>query len=349
MITVTESHAISHTQDRRQERLTVTFIPSPPITTNETAIFNCASKPPVAAWLISWWLKDPHTGIERGPTQREEFTSAGIITTGSWTGNSSLIIPGHLTQFNNTLILCCITPQLIALPREIRIAPLIILKVRLVAILFIPSPPITKVGKAIYNCSSSVSSITIQWFMGNNETPTHNNNSLISAGVITNGVATTNSSLIIPGHLTQFNNTLVYCFVFSYRTGSAGRRRALLLIQEKQVNITFIPSPPITTDDAAIFNCSSKGYPACIYWLVWKNDTNRYVVSHLIETSLGVITNGAGESNSSLIIPGHLTQFNNTLVYCFVFSYRTGSAGRRRALLLIQGNVVCVHGIIMID
>jgi hypothetical protein len=119
--------------------------------------------------------------------------------------------------------------------------------------------------------------------------------------------------------------------------------------EENAEFINFIPSPPITTDDAAIFNCSSKGYPACIYWLVWKNDTNRYVVSHLIETSLGVITNGAGESNSSLIIPGHLTQFNNTLVYCFVFSYRTGSAGRRRALLLIQGNVVCVHGIIMID
>ena len=80
-----------------------------------------------------------------------------------------------------------------------------------VDVTFIPSPPITTVDTAIYNCSSNVSAVTIQWFIGDSGTPTHNDNNLISAGVITTGAATTTSSLIIPGRLTQFNDTLIHC------------------------------------------------------------------------------------------------------------------------------------------
>ena len=80
-----------------------------------------------------------------------------------------------------------------------------------VDITFIPSPPVTTVDMAIYHCSSNDSAFTIQWFIGDSVTPTRHDNDLISAGVITTGAATTTSSLIIPGRLTQFNDTLISC------------------------------------------------------------------------------------------------------------------------------------------
>ena len=89
-----------------------------------------------------------------------------------------------------------------------------------VNIIFISSPNITTVDNATYNCSSNDSAVTIQWFIGNSQTPTHNDNNLISAGVITIGDGTTDSSLIIPGHLTQFNDTLIECRVSGFIGGT---------------------------------------------------------------------------------------------------------------------------------
>ena len=56
---------------------------------------------------------------------------------------------------------------------------------------------------------------------------------------------------------------------------------------------------------------------------------------------LGIITNGAGSSNSSLTIPGY-PQYNNTVVRCVAAGFVDGNNYRNfdNATLRIQGNAL---------
>ena len=73
-----------------------------------------------------------------------------------------------------------------------------------------------------------------------------------------------------------------------------------------------------------------------IFWLVngtasGNNDTLR----------LGIVTIGAGSSNSSLTIPGY-PQYNNTVVTCFTAGFVDGSPYNNfdNTTLRIQGNTL---------
>ena len=56
---------------------------------------------------------------------------------------------------------------------------------------------------------------------------------------------------------------------------------------------------------------------------------------------LGIVTNGAGSSNSSLTIPGY-SQYNNTLVRCLASGFVDGNLYTNfdNATLRIQGNTL---------
>jgi hypothetical protein len=191
-----------------------------------------------------------------------------------------------------------------------------------VDVTFIPSPPITTVDTAIYNCSSNDSAVTIRWFIGEsqNQPPTHNDNNLTLAGVITTGAATTTSSLIIPGHLTQFNDTLIHCRAAGDIGGINGIsvrevRSAPLLIQGKLdgvgdlmtqpdgpccINITW--SPPYTLSGVPIlgYNINITQYDQLIVsnttdgntteWRYCPEKSGEYIIS------VGAV-NGVGEGN----------------------------------------------------
>ena len=56
---------------------------------------------------------------------------------------------------------------------------------------------------------------------------------------------------------------------------------------------------------------------------------------------LGIVTNGAGSSSSSLTIPGYL-QYNNTVVRCLASGFVDGNLYTNfdNAILRIQGNTL---------
>jgi hypothetical protein len=107
-----------------------------------------------------------------------------------------------------------------------------------------------------------------------------------------------------------------------------------------QVDVTFIPSPPITTVDTAMYSCSSNNLAVAIQWFIGDSGTP----THVGNTSPGVITIGGGTPTSSLFIPGNLTQFNDTLIHCRAAGDIGGINGIsvrevRSAPLLIQGKL----------
>ena len=76
-------------------------------------------------------------------------------------------------------------------------------------VIFTPSPNIAERDKAVYNCSTNNSAVTITWYLNTTVPATK----LASYGVTARGVGESVSSLIIPGLVHPFNNTEVWCYV----------------------------------------------------------------------------------------------------------------------------------------
>ena len=104
------------------------------------------------------------------------------------------------------------------------------------------------------------------------------------------------------------------------------------------VQFIFTPSPNIGVYQLAHYQCSVDHTGVGITWFV--NETGS---TNNATIQLGIITNGAGSSSSSLTIPGY-PQYNNTVVRCngFGFGVINGSnyINTRTATLRIQGNTL---------
>ena len=85
------------------------------------------------------------------------------------------------------------------------------------------------------------------------------------------------------------------------------------------VHFIFTPSPNIEVYQLAHYQCSVDHTGVTVTWLVnGTASTNNDIIQ------LGIVTNGAGSSNSSLTIPG-CPQYNNTAVRCNAFGSVDGS------------------------
>ena len=71
-----------------------------------------------------------------------------------------------------------------------------------------------------------------------------------------------------------------------------------------------------------------------VTWLVNETGSND---NNIIK--LGIVTNGAGSSNSSLTIPGY-PQYNNTVVRCDAYGSVIGYTNFSESTLRIQGNIL---------
>ena len=76
------------------------------------------------------------------------------------------------------------------------------------------------------------------------------------------------------------------------------------------VQFSFIPSQAITIQQTAVYKCSVDNNGVVINWLV-----NEITSTDSSITNLGIITDGFGTQNSSLVIPGK-PELNNTIVRC---------------------------------
>ena len=96
----------------------------------------------------------------------------------------------------------------------------------------------------------------------------------------------------------------------------------------------FTPSPNIEVNQLAHYHCSVDYTGVTVTWIV--NGT-RSTDNNI--TQLGIVTNGAGSHNSSLIIPGY-PQYNNTVVRCVKSGLVNGNnyIKSHKAFLKIQGN-----------
>ena len=102
------------------------------------------------------------------------------------------------------------------------------------------------------------------------------------------------------------------------------------------VQFTFTPSPNIGVYQLAHYQCSVDHPDVAIVWFVnGTGSTNNDSIQ------LGIVTNGAGSSSSSLTIPGY-PQYNNTVVRCFAAGFVDGSPYNnfKNATLRIQGNTL---------
>ena len=102
------------------------------------------------------------------------------------------------------------------------------------------------------------------------------------------------------------------------------------------VQFIFTPSPNIGVNQTAHYQCSVDDTGVTITWFV--NGTSS---GHIDIVQLGIVTNGAGSSNSSLTIPGY-PQYNNTVVRCNAFGFVNGSdyVNFSESTLRIQGNTL---------
>ena len=70
-------------------------------------------------------------------------------------------------------------------------------------------------------------------------------------------------------------------------------------------------------------------------------DVNGTISKHNDTIKLGIVTNGAGSSKSSLTIPGY-PQYNNTVVRCIAFGFDVVNGNKyfnfSESTLRIQGN-----------
>ena len=81
------------------------------------------------------------------------------------------------------------------------------------------------------------------------------------------------------------------------------------------IHLVFTPSPNIGVYQLTHYQCSVDHTGVGIAWNVnGTASTNNDI------TKLGIVTNGVGSSNSSLIIPGY-PQYNNTVVRCIASGY----------------------------
>ena len=95
----------------------------------------------------------------------------------------------------------------------------------------------------------------------------------------------------------------------------------------------FIPSPNIEANQLAHYQCSVDHPGVAVTWFVNKTSST---AKNIIQ--LGIVTNGAGSHNSSLIIPGY-PQYNNTVVRCVESGFVNGGYFKpHEAFLKIQGN-----------
>ena len=99
------------------------------------------------------------------------------------------------------------------------------------------------------------------------------------------------------------------------------------------IQFTFTPSPNIGVYQLAHYQCSVDHTGVTVTWLV--NETSS-TYENIVQ--LGIVTNGAGSSSSSLIIPGY-PQYNNTVVRC-VASNGNNYFNFSNATLRIQGNTL---------
>ena len=98
----------------------------------------------------------------------------------------------------------------------------------------------------------------------------------------------------------------------------------------------FTPSPNIGVYQLAHYQCSVDHSDVGIIWLV-----NGIVSTNNDTIQLGIVTNGAGSSSSSLTIPGY-SQYNNTVVNCLASGFVDGNLYTNfdNATLRIQGNTL---------
>ena len=100
------------------------------------------------------------------------------------------------------------------------------------------------------------------------------------------------------------------------------------------IEFTFTPSPNIGVYQLAHYQCSVDHIGVNIAWLV--NGTGS---GHNDIEQLGIVTNKAGSSNSSLTIPGY-PQYNNTEVRCTASGFVDANNyfNFNESTLRIQGN-----------
>ena len=100
------------------------------------------------------------------------------------------------------------------------------------------------------------------------------------------------------------------------------------------IQFIFTPSPNIGVSQVAHYQCSVDYTGVGITWNInGTGSTNNEIIQ------LGIVTNGAGSSNSSLTIPGY-PQYNNTVVTCNAFGFvnDSGYVNFSESTLRIQGN-----------
>ena len=102
------------------------------------------------------------------------------------------------------------------------------------------------------------------------------------------------------------------------------------------VQFIYTPSPNIEVYQLAHYQCSVDHTGVTVTWNVnGTGSTNSDIIQ------LGIVTNGAGSPNSSLIIPGY-PQYNNTIVRCNAFGSVNGNnyVNFSQSTLRIQGNTL---------
>ena len=100
------------------------------------------------------------------------------------------------------------------------------------------------------------------------------------------------------------------------------------------VQFIFTPSPNIEVYQLAHYQCSVDHIGVTVNWLV-----NGTASSHDNIAKLGIITNGAGSTYSSLTIPGY-PQYNNTVVTCYAYGSVIDYSNTNESTLRIQGNTL---------
>ena len=97
-----------------------------------------------------------------------------------------------------------------------------------VEVIFTSSPNIPEGGTAVYNCSTNISAVTINWILNKTvSAPTLN----ASLGVTAPGTGSPVSSLTIPGLVNPFNNTEVLCYASGPGFGDVSPPPVILRIQ----------------------------------------------------------------------------------------------------------------------
>ena len=143
-------------------------------------------------------------------------------------------------------------------------------------VIFTSSPNIAERDKAVYNCSTNNSAVTITWILNKTVSAT----TLASYGVTTPGTSTPVSSLTIPGLVDPFNNTEVLCYASGPGFGDVSPPPVILRIQGR----LEAPTTAVQSNDSCCyhFNWSPPftlpGVPILGYNINVTNKTNGVVL-----------------------------------------------------------------------